>query len=420
MTLGHEARRLVFASSRQVLVVGAYLGLALFLLDALIVGRVRGDLSLQALVDVLVAGGALLIGLWQLPNTYRLLTRPPALFLVLFALWALISTSYSVTPLYTLRMALMLAGLLLFAAAVARLLTPKLVLTTVVASLGVLILASWLVYFASPEYGRMEAWLQVGDEHHVVERMRGLTRNANVLGRLVALFLGALLLLYLYRYCRLQDVLIPAALGLVTLAYTQSRTSALALIAALVILALRRWPRLVPALAVVMLFGLGYFALAPPAAQLEMLESFSRMGQAQEILTLTGRTPLWAFVLEKIEEAPWLGHGYASSPMVISEYRTEQQKLSHAHNMMLQSVLTVGIVGTLPLLAVLAWQAIAFFKNPVPFRDLLFLLVALMGIVEAAALLPTPNALMLLWFVSVFWLGERDYAAHGSSGILAK
>lgn len=106
-------------------------------------------------------------------------------------------------------------------------LTLKTVLVTVVVSLGLFIILSWVVHFGLPELGVKPSG-----------RMANLTAHANILGRLVILFLGALFLLLVYRYCCLQRVVAPAVLGLATLAFSDSRTSMLAFSTALVIFSL--------------------------------------------------------------------------------------------------------------------------------------------------------------------------------------
>jgi predicted membrane channel-forming protein YqfA (hemolysin III family) len=74
--------------------------------------------------------------------------------------------------------------------------------------------------------------------------------------------------------------------------------------------------------------------------------------------------------------------------------------------MLLQSLLGVGVAGTLFLILALFGQAVTLVKRPAAFRDLLFIFVVVMGLTEAAALRPMPNTLLLLWFVSLFW--EED------------
>jgi hypothetical protein len=70
--------------------------------------------------------------------------------------------------------------------------------------------------------------------------------------------------------------------------------------------------------------------------------------------------------------------------------------------MILQSLLTLGLIGTLPLLIALWRQIAVFFKDPAAFRDLLLIFVVLTGIAESGAIGPTPSVLTLIWFISIF------------------
>ena len=130
----------------------------------------------------------------------------------------------------------------------------------------------------------------------------------------------------------------------------------------------------------------------------------SHRDHAEEIIvSLTGRTAIWAAVYEKVRASPWLGYGYGASRLILSEdWSGIASNPPHAHNMILQSLLSVGVIGTLFLFLVLLWQTKALVKRPAAFRDLLFIFVIMTGLTEAAALRPEPNTLILLWFVSLF------------------
>ncbi|MDQ3458691.1 MAG: O-antigen ligase family protein, partial [Deinococcota bacterium] len=387
-----------------------YLGILLLFLDAHFnIFREEGT-NVDRSIRLLLGLGALALGLLQLPNTYRSLLRPPALPLLLFALFALLSTLYSATPYFTFEVGLILLGFVLFAPAAARLLTLRTMLLTAAASLGLFIVVSLALSYAFPEFGRTTGfWTPAGE----VYRMDGLTAHANILGRLVALFLLVLLLLFLYRLIRPRFLAVPAAIGLLTLAFTGSRTSALALLAAGAVYALRLRPRLiVPGAAIAAVVA--FFFLISPGAGGEVLEGFSRSGRSQEVVTLTGRTGLWTFVLEQIEASPWLGYGYGASRSVLaSEYETLGWEAPHAHNMLLQSLHSVGIIGTAFLVLALLYQAVAFLERPIAFRDLPLLFVVIAGFTEAGPLRPEPNTLTLLWFISFFKFQEsRGYRSR--------
>jgi exopolysaccharide production protein ExoQ len=71
-----------------------------------------------------------------------------------------------------------------------------------------------------------------------------------------------------------------------------------------------------------------------------------------EAETLTGRIGIWAFVLERSLERPWLGHGFHSFRNVIPPFGTFEAW--HAHNELLQQFYAYGVAGVLLVAALYA------------------------------------------------------------------
>jgi len=83
------------------------------------------------------------------------------------------------------------------------------------------------------------------------------------------------------------------------------------------------------------------------------------LAAAGEDTTLTGRSAIWPAVLERIQDRPWFGHGYASywSDDAVEKLWLWMQidfAAHNAHNAALETLLALGIVG----LSLLAWAAI--------------------------------------------------------------
>ena len=76
----------------------------------------------------------------------------------------------------------------------------------------------------------------------------------------------------------------------------------------------------------------------------------------------------------------------------------------NAHNMYLQLALTLGLAGFLPGFALAVMLARAYYKNPLPFRDLTVGLFLFNGLAEAD-IFATP---VLTGFV-FFWLLLREH-----------
>ena len=119
-----------------------------------------------------------------------------------------------------------------------------------------------------------------------------------------------------------------------------------------------------------------------------LLDGASRSSDASEILTLTGRTELWGFVWSKILEAPFLGHGFGAADAVLSrEWWGPPDSSVGAHNTWLQSLLMLGVVGTIPFVTFHQVLIRRWFAQPTTLTRLLtpYLLIHGMTEVEIAA-----------------------------------
>jgi exopolysaccharide production protein ExoQ len=63
--------------------------------------------------------------------------------------------------------------------------------------------------------------------------------------------------------------------------------------------------------------------------------------------TLTGRLGIWAFILDKALEKPWIGNGFHSVWKVIPPFGADRFEPRHAHNELLQQFYAYGAVGIL-------------------------------------------------------------------------
>jgi len=66
--------------------------------------------------------------------------------------------------------------------------------------------------------------------------------------------------------------------------------------------------------------------------------------------TLTGRIGIWAFVLERSLQQPWIGHGFHSFRNVIPPFGSFEAW--HAHNELLQQFYTYGVVGVVLMIGI--------------------------------------------------------------------
>jgi O-antigen ligase len=139
-------------------------------------------------------------------------------------------------------------------------------------------------------------------------------------------------------------------------------------------------------------------------------EKISRTGRAEDALTLTGRVYIWEYIANKSADAPIKGHGYATTrDFMPREWSTQYGwTTTSAHNTILQSLVTLGLLGTIPLVAILAIQFLQFVREPSPFRDAMFMVVVVNGLTESGVISGVPLVISLVWAISIFW-SESDH-----------
>ena len=199
-------------------------------------------------------------------------------------------------------------------------------------------------------------------------RLKGITGSPNALGPIVAN--GVILVFYMLRrsgkgWGRLFYWLMLAAFA-ATLVLTNSRGSIIGLCVAMMLSAViaGRVGILGTLLIASGLSLLGAIALYPDL-QYEVLswlaQSFARTGQVAELTTFTGRQVIWAAVWSLIHKSPWIGYGMSSMTVVLPRAYADQwgNTYTTAHNCVLESLVSVGWIGTIPLMVVVvlaAWQ----------------------------------------------------------------
>lgn len=377
-----------------------FLFVAIFVNDALFRVREPGDLGLdwQNALKFGLWAGAAAVGIVHLPQSWRMLARPMPAILLTYLGIAFLSSIWSEAPAYSFSTAFGMLSLLLMAAAAYVTLTEKQFLLTFALSLCAFVLAGWAVYFAVPELGRSPF---ITADGAVIERICGLAGQANALGCTLATLLGVLFLLWWRGHCGLLSVAPMAAIALFTLLAADSRTALLAVMVGVAAVMARRsllvWGAslLAASLAAILILGV------PARYLLGLTSGLSRSGEGAELLTLTGRTEIWAFVWERIQEAPWFGYGYNSSKFILPLFHGLPGLIvDEAHNTWLQNLLGTGVFGTTPLLALVVAQVTAYVAAPDPFRDLFLFIMLVWGITVAGAFGSTPTVMSLAVFAS--------------------
>ncbi len=148
-------------------------------------------------------------------------------------------------------------------------------------------------------------------------------------------------------------------------------------------------------------------------------EIYTNAGNQAE--TFTGRTGIWAFVLDAAIERPWIGHGFDSLWKVIPAFGPDRFEARHAENELLQQFYTYGAVGVILITGLYGSLFLQFRRLPrgalkVVFFSIL-IYVAVRGIAEAEPF----DLLLPLWSVVLLsFLAAQAKAEEPRRSLLAQ
>lgn len=195
-------------------------------------------------------------------------------------------------------------------------------------------------------------------------RLKGITGSANALGPMMAL--GAILIPVMvkfnpHRLWRWFYVLTGVAF-LAALTLSKSRSSMSGFIGAFVVtFAVTRRQTIWAILSALLVASFGLVVTTQPRAVNAILGSIakliSRSGDVAEITSFTGRSDIWHASWGLIKAKPWIGYGLGSIRVELPRAYADiwGNTYSTAHNFILESLISVGMVGTSLLLLALIW-----------------------------------------------------------------
>lgn len=268
-------------------------------------------------------GTLALLCLPVLPKVWRsgiLRTGGFRLYTIYFV-WAAITIAYSLAPVYSL--ARLIEAVLVMIALVACVLdvrepddAARLLLRFLMACGIILIMLAiasvvlphsfaWQSALESYSPDELIAMSKAGIRIGGLDRFRGLFNGPNDLGTLMLIVVGVALVRWqaaAHRERLILAAMIAVALGFDVLA--DSRSPFVAIAAGCALYATWKWGTRG------VLLCMGALALAAALALHEGM--FAYIGRG-DVSTLTGRTDIWAFVIQKIREQPILGYGYETS-----------------------------------------------------------------------------------------------------------
>ncbi|WP_374316878.1 O-antigen ligase family protein [Aquabacterium sp.] len=202
-------------------------------------------------------------------------------------------------------------------------------------------------------------------------RLRGLTGSANSIGPILTV--GLIIGLSMQHLARdsawrwwHRFMMLCLLVGLVL---TNSRSSMLGLaagVAAEAVIARRH--TVLTALVAMLGAAVGAVVILVPSVLKGFVtvftELFSRSGQAQEITSFTGRSDVWKACLKLIQEQPWFGYGLGSVRVEIPKVFWDAwgNTTATAHNFVLESMISVGLLGTSLLVIVLVMTTLGLVR----------------------------------------------------------
>ncbi len=294
-----------------------------------------GIVNLLYILNYLLTA-TLLILRWQ--KTIYFISKN-ILFLVLM-LWIPLSFIWSANPDETLTGSVGMIGTTLFGLYLASRYTPKEQLNLLGWACGIAVILSIVFIIALPKYGIMSG-VHAG-------AARGVFIHKNIMGKFMVLSNAIFLLLA--RDAKRGDFYpwlgVAGSTGLI-LASTSTASLLNSIMLSIIIFFSQIFQLKIRIFApVIILAGLFYWAFSVWSSDLALFI----LGLFGKDLTLTGRTDIWPFVIDKIQERPWLGYGFnafwgginGESAYVI---RAMRWPVPDSHNGFLDFLLNFGLLG---------------------------------------------------------------------------
>ncbi len=385
---------------------------AAFLMHAVFRIRDYGDkdVDFQVIIKIALWVTVAAVALIHARKWIGLVLQPVNLPWIMFLFWLLATAAISPNPTYTLVSAFTVLASVLFCAYIFSVFDAISVFITILVATVLFCIVSIIVYFAIPEFGHYVYW--VNQERFVSPRLSGIAGSANNMA-LIAAFGLVITGLYPRELHQMNRLLVPMAVVFcgAALLMTNSRTPLAMTVIILFATYMLNWRRLYAALFLASVTLLLVFAVLPFGQEF-LLKSVSRSGDVGEVTSMTGRSQIWYAVLKLVELQPLTGYGYASSVFILPQHVNEIGfPTSHAHNLVLQLLLTTGWIGvtlfTLSVIGIIVRASLH--RDSTTFCMIAFVL--LNGITESSGFTTLANICTLAFAIAVTYPSmEREYA----------
>jgi O-antigen ligase len=383
--------------------------IAVFLIDAAFRRREFTDKSLdyQVMMKVGLWVTMTIVSAVHFRRWASVLLTPSNIPWIMFLSWLCLTAAVSEVPAYTAISSFSIYSFAIFCAFIFNSYSRVDIFAVMIASIVVFCIVSIIVYFAVPELGHFHYW--DNNERYLSARLAGIAGSANNLGRLAAF---GLILCGLYARelrWRYGPFFLPVSVPIMSVALlmTNSRTSLAMVVGILFGVYALNWRRFYLVVLVAVIGLVAALFLIPSGEQ--AFTVISRSGNVEEVSSMTGRTSIWHAVLVLSAERPWAGYGYASSIFVLPENeRLVGFSVGHAHNLILQLLLTTGWTGV--ILFASAVLSVGF--RAAYTRDWVVIallgIVVLNGITEASGFTTLANICSLAFTIAIALPPPRD------------
>jgi exopolysaccharide production protein ExoQ len=341
--------------------------------------------------------------------------HPLTLALVLLAV---VSTAWSVDPATTLRRSFALFGTTLFGLYLAARYNVRGMLKLLATALGIAAVMSVVAAVALPAYGL--------DTGVYSTNWRGVYSQKNNLGEIMVVATIAFLLVWRTAERRRWLALGGAGLCGALVLLSGSKTGLGVLILLFALAGLFRALRWSYTVAIPALIGVTFVAGVAGVWFLANAEGI--LTSLGKDATLTGRTPMWAAILDMVARRPWLGYGYSAfwggmDSAAAPVFRAIGWVTPHAHNGYLDVMVQLGIAGLTLFLAglwIAAYNAVRDLRATPTADGLwapLFLTFMILYNITETTLLQQNNIYWALYTATVFsWLVQRERHAAAVAG----
>ena len=311
-----------------------------------------------------------------------------------FLLCNIVSSIYSPVPMISLAGALGTLAYMGLALVVVALIDERKIMITLLMCLFIYCMLN-LLSLASPE----TSWF-LTDPTTGIYRFMGVSGQPNTLSRNCSIFLIFILCAYSRGYIggRITASLSLLAFGLAMM--TQSRTPIVSLVFALLLQLPRKYLLSLGLLIGAVISFIWFSGLIDT-----ILAMVGRDGNVDEALTMSGRTELWSWVWDQIQNQPLIGHGYNSFESFAGDnYPVGADKgiVRITHNAYLDVLYSTGFIGATFFVTAFLIMIFRWWTRPNFGRDLAVWSTIFVGITEVelsgVSILPPLMLFLMLAF----------------------